>query len=567
MTDKSKTIGDRETDDIIADLKAERDRRRQARKALEPNGGGATAQATGAPLTTISIVQGEIPRVVNEAETALLELGLELYQYGVRLVEAHLVLTKTSGGREFLRWRLPEVTTINLVEYFSLAARFERFDKRSKDWVRVDPPDKIAAAYLARKKKRVPHIAGIVNTPFLRADGTICDREGYDPTTAVLCKWEGVSFPPVPLKPTKKDALAALAVLEKPIAEFPFVTPADRSAALSGILTPLDRKGVDIVPAHGITSPSAGTGKGLLEDIIAVIATGRPMPSDNQGPDEEEQEKRLGASLIAGDSLISIDNCERPLEGACISSAVTQHIVEVRVLGKSKKVECPNTASIFANGNNLIIGADMTRRVIRCEMDAEVERPETRKFKVNRLLKTVQANRIQLVIAGLTILRAWLLARPTEPVELTPLDFEEWSARVRSAIVWLGRPDPGDTMQASRDNDPYQVQRSVVFAEWHRVIGEREGLQRDIIEAAIGDQTFQVALLAIAARPNDREISPERLGKWLPKNKGKIAGSFRLVFCANTNKGPRWRVEPAGGQPSGKSNESNGQDGEDDLAL
>jgi hypothetical protein len=368
----------------------------------------------------------------------------------------------------------------------------------------------------------------------------------------------------VPLNPTKQDALAALTVLEKPLAEFPFVTPADRSAALSAILTPLDRKGVDIVPAHGFTAPSAGTGKGLLEDVIAVIATGRPMPSDNQGPDEEEQEKRLGASLIAGDSLISIDNCERPLEGACLSSVVTQHIVEVRVLGKSKKVECPNIASIFANGNNLIIGADMTRRVIRCEMDAKLERPETRKFKVNRLLKTVQADRVQLVIAGLTILRAWLIARPTEPVELTPLDFEEWSARVRGALVWLGRADPGDTMQASRDNDPYQVQRSVVFAEWHRVIGEREVLQRDILEEAIGDSTFQIALLAIAARPNGREISPERLGTWLSKNKGRIAGGFRLVLCANTLKGPRWQIEPAGDQPSGKSNV---QDSEDDLAF
>jgi len=116
---------------IIADIKAKRDRRRQARKALGPNG-GAAAQVTGAPQPTIRIVQGEIPRVVNEAEAALLQLGLEIYQYGDVLVEAHLRLIKASGGREFVGWRLPEVTVMNLVEYFSLAARFERFDNAAR---------------------------------------------------------------------------------------------------------------------------------------------------------------------------------------------------------------------------------------------------------------------------------------------------------------------------------------------------------------------------------------------------------------------------------------------------
>jgi hypothetical protein len=172
---------------------------------------------------------------------------------------------------------------------------------------------------------------------------------------------------------------------------------------------------------------------------------------------------------------------------AGIASAVTQHIVVVRVLGEARKVRCPNITCIYVNGNNLIIGAGMTRRVIGCEMDAKVERPETRKFKDNRLLDTVRTNRVQLVIAGLTILRAWLVARPTTTIDLTLLDFFERSARTRSALVWLGCADPGGTMQASRANDPYQVQRSVVIAEWNRVLGRKEFLQRDIIAAASGD--------------------------------------------------------------------------------
>jgi hypothetical protein len=323
----------------------------------------------------------------------------------------------------------------------------------------------------------------------------------------------------------RKDRLA---ILEEPIAEFPFETPADRSGMLSAILTALDRKGMDIAPLHAFTAPEGGTGKGLLMDIIAVIVTGWSMPADNQGHTEEESEKRLGASLIEGDSLVGIDNCERPLEGAFLNSIVTQHTVRVRILGKSKKVQCPNYLALFANGNNLVIGSTMTRRVIRCAMNAKTERPETRKFKDNRLLETVRTNRVKLVIAGLTLLRAWHIARSKANINLSSLDFVEWTERVRKALVWLGRIDPGVTIEKAREDDPHRIKRSVVFAEWHRVLGEDRVQAKTVIERAINDQDFYAALMAVADSYKGT-ISPERLGRWLGQNKDRIAGSLSCV--------------------------------------
>jgi hypothetical protein len=347
----------------------------------------------------------------------------------------------------------------------------------------------------------------------------------------------------VPLNPTESDIRIALAVLEEPLAEFPFVSQADKSAALSAILTALDRKGMDIAPLHGFTAPAGGTGKGLLIDVIAMIATGRPMPVDNQGCNEEEQEKRLGASLIEGDSLIGIDNCERPLEGAFLNSAVTQHVVRVRVLGKSKKVECPNTASFFANGNNLIISDSMTRRVIRCEMDAKLERPETREFKDNRLLETVHANRVRLVLAGLTLLRAWHVARPTANINVSILDFVEWTERVRKALVWLKYADPGETMERAREDDPCRIGRAAVFTEWHRVLKEKSVLMREIIDAALNDPSFYAALMTVAATRNGKEISLERLGRWLRNNKGSIVDNLILVRISILHGYSVWQVQ------------------------
>jgi hypothetical protein len=515
----------------------------QSQRRAGATGAGPTA---GTPWPQIRVIPGELPRVVNEAEDALLLLGREIYQRGGAVVQPQLVPIKASGDREFQGWRLKEVPWSSMIELFSCAARWLKYDGRKKKWLQVDVPGLVAEAYLHRGKWKLPHIVGMANAPFLHADGSIHDLEGYDPVSGLLCKWDGWIFPAVPLTPTKTDALAALAELEKPLAEFPFVTPADKAAALSAILTALDRRGMDVAPLHAFTAPAAGTGKGLLIDIIAMLATGRPMPTIDQPPPRhgDELKKCLGASLIAGDSLIALDNCQHVLESSFLNTIVKQHVFRIRVLGLSQNVETPNNATLFANGNNLTIGADMTRRVILCEMNAQMERPELREFDDDHLLDTVHKNRAQLVIAALTVLRAWHLARPTAGLKLKPLDFNDWSRRVREALVWLGHVDPGSTMEKSRESDPYRVARIAVFTEWHQALGEGTYLQRQVINEAYAHSDLYAAILVVAASRNGKEISPERLGRWLARNKGLIANNLMLVHAGGISGGyPLWKIE------------------------
>lgn len=58
-----------------------------------------------------------------------------------------------------------------------------------------------------------------------------------------------------------------------------------------------------------------------------------------------------------------------------------------RPLGTSNKPGASNTFCDFANGNNVAVGDDM----IRCDLDANSEAPETRTFAGNPLA-SVQAN-------------------------------------------------------------------------------------------------------------------------------------------------------------------------------
>jgi putative DNA primase/helicase len=243
-----------------------------------------------------------------------------------------------------------------------------------------------------------------VTTPFLRADGSLCAKPGYDAASGLLLKLD-CAFPPIPDVPTETDALAALAVLKDILATFPFCTELDRAVALSAILTALDRATMMTAPLHAFTAPAAGTGKSLLVDLIAIIASGNEMPVISQGKDEEEFEKRLSGELIEGAPLISIDNCTHPLGGSFLNQCLTQPTIKARRLGQTGNILVRVTSMIFATGNNLSVAGDLTRRTVTCAMDAGCERPELRDFDFN-IIDKARANRGHLVAAGLTILRA-----------------------------------------------------------------------------------------------------------------------------------------------------------------
>jgi hypothetical protein len=463
----------------------------------------------------------ELPRVVDDAEAALLLLNREIYQRGgliVRPVQSDPPLhAKYKAG-----WQLIPMTRPYLVETLCCAAQFFKYDGRAKGFVLTDAPEVVAESYLKRQGRwRLPVLARIVNTPFLRTNGSICEQPGYDAESHLLFKPDGETYPPIPQQPSKDNALAALAKLSKLIETFPFVAAADRSVALSAILTALDRPAMLTAPLHAFTAPAAGTGKSLLVDVAAMLATGRRMPVISPGQTEEELEKRLGAALLAGDVAISLDNCTHELGSTFLCQVLTQEKLNIRMLGHSKNVETPVNATIFATGNNLIIVGDLTRRTLMCALDARCEYPERRRFNVDAV-ELARAERAELVTAALTVLRAWHVA--DEAIERPPFGgFEEWSRRIRAPLLWLGQADPCDTTRKVQTDDPQLLDLETVIAQWRQNVGIRvEKTAQQAIAIAVNINDFHVALLNVAQGRNGTMVSNKRLGRWLKQNEGRI---------------------------------------------
>jgi hypothetical protein len=309
-------------------------------------------------------------------------------------------------------------------------------------------------------------------------------------------------------------------------------------------LTILDRRAMATAPLHAFTAPAAGTGKSLLIDLFAFLATGRPMPVIAQGRTEEELEKRLGAALLAGDTAISLDNCDHPLESAFLCQALTQGQLNIRLLGYSQNVETPVNATIFANGNNLVIVGDLVRRTLMCSMDAKCEQPELRAFNVDAR-EAAKAERGRLVAAGITILRAWQIARQGEATgRLLPFGgFEQWSARVREALLWLGCSDPCGTVAKTRSNDPELEALRGMVVQWRDHLGLNTAYTiQGVIERAVNVGSFYTALLNVAVNRSGGSVSNERLGRWLKRMQSKIVMGLRFVQDGNKDGYPLWKL-------------------------
>ncbi len=520
----------------------------------------------------IKMVTGEHSDIVNLTEKMLIDAGVPLYSRGESLVRPIIREVDASHGRRTKVAQLAQLNGVYLRDLMCRHCEWQKFDKRAGEWTRTLAPIAIANTLLARNGDwNVPEIVGCISTPTLRPDGSLLTQQGFDPMTRLLLV-EPPAMPPFPTAVSipdcfnglsqdadanfadhfkgladllrREDAKQALALLKTLLVEFPFVDKVSLAVALSGLITPVVRGAFPVTPMHVARAAIAGSGKSYLWDISAAISIGQLMPVMAAGANEEELEKRLGAALMNGQPLISVDNVNGELGGDALCQAIERPIVDVRVLGKSEntRIESRGT-SIFCTGNNILLRGDLTRRALTCTLDPELERPELRQFE-NDPIAMILENRGKYVAACLTIVRAYILAgRPNRAPKLA--SFEGWSDTVRSALIWLGEEDPVSSMEVAREEDPERVELTDMINAWadeFRVgYAERKTLA-EVIETAeeTSQQTYAGSeepdhpellsiLQQVSKTRRGQQLNNLALGFWMRKNKGKIVGGRRFA--------------------------------------
>jgi putative DNA primase/helicase len=410
--------------------------------------------------------------IADEAEKAIIKAGFPVFHRGRTLVEPIIERVPTYGCGWTQTATLCELGQARLIDLMSQSSGWDNI--REKKYIAAAPPSIGAEILLGRAGHwTFPRISGVITAPTLRPNGTILTDPGYDPETQLYHAMNpNLILPVISEKPTKKEAFAAIELLESLLTEFPFAdSEIDKAVALSALITPIVRGAMDAAPMHAIKAPEYGSGKSYLVNLVSAIATGAPCPVTTAGRDEAETEKRIDAALLKCQPIISLDNINDVLCSDKLAVAIEQPMASVRILGFSKNVDIENKACIFATGCNITVRGDLVRRTLLCSIDTNEEAPEKRTFKRNPY-QDILADRGKYIAAVMTIVRAYLTAGEP-PVEFTKLvSFGAWSRFVQKPLIWLGRADPVKSVAISEEADPDRGTLSEVLAAWYDSIGD-----------------------------------------------------------------------------------------------
>ena len=330
------------------------------------------------------------------------------------------------------------------------------------------------------------------------------------------------------------------------------MTDLDRAVALCAIVTAVTRGAYDVAPMFLFVAPAAGTGKSHLVDLVSLIARGRPCPVITAAKSDEEMEKRLGALLLEGAAIVSLDNCTHELEGDMLCQLTERPLVKARILGKSEVPECQWRGTLLGTGNNVGFAGDMVRRGLTSYLDAGLEIPEGRSFGFDPH-EAVKADRGKYIAAALTIARAYIVGQ--HKTDCRPIgSYGAWSRFAREPLMWLGIPDPVRSMDRAREEDPRRRAARELIEHLKKNFDGREFSVKQIIDKADewledpgsmpGERKwpeFHELLIEQCSSSARGQVDRTRLGLWLKRLKGQVytdreGAQHKLVVTENTTR-------------------------------
>ncbi|WP_344450834.1 bifunctional DNA primase/polymerase [Actinocorallia aurantiaca] len=412
-------------------------------------------------------------------------------------------------------------------------------------------------------------LTGVGHTPLIRKDGSILDTPGYDGETRTLYLPEaGVTFPEV-----RCDAAAvadAVALITRPVEQFPFVTETDRANWFGALFTPLLKLMYPSpYPMFVIDAPQQGSGKTALAKILADVHGG-VMASG--WPDSEAEVGKKITTILHNTTapVVTFDNVKGKISSATLESLLTSEEYTDRLLGQNKYLTLRNDRLWLVTANNASLGGDLARRCYWVTINANTPRPYDRTgFKLN-LTTWVPANRAAIVSALLTVIAGWVEAGRPEMTERRGDSFATWDAAMASLLSWAGISDKFGIVDERRSESEDDREWLLFLEEVRRVMGDRRFTARDLVgtitdstpsgvwadaeEESLPEGKFQAEYLPgdladkwTKAGPGHQAGFTKSLGKWMSNRANRYAASLALGTAPNRKGAAKfWVMEHQG---------------------
>ena len=398
--------------------------------------------------------------------------------------------------------------------------------------------------------------SAIVSLPMFIA-GRIIAEPGYHAATGSILAFNG-KLPPIPERPTQAEALAALDVLIRPFRGYLSTDEGGRplrAATLAAALTAIMRPSLPAAPAISVDANVSGAGKGKFGRVLSVLTTGGLPALVTEGHNSEEFDKRISAAILSGAPAILLDNLQRPLEASALESILTETTATIRSFGQLSGVTVPFRALVIITANNVVLRRDMLRRILRVRLVVETADPEGRKFDFDPYVEA-KRDRLTLLAAGFTIVRAWWQVRESEEgrrIRATTLgSFEQWADLVAGAVEWLTGINPITLIEEHKAADPKRGDERQVIAALHAYFGEaswtaKEAIGQPAQRDQFGDEDrpatgIDPALWAGVLTFKGERPGPFQVGTWLGKHRDTPFPGFILAGKADRDGVMHWQV-------------------------
>ncbi len=453
-----------------------------------------------------------------------------------------------SGGlvRLFRAEEGPRIESMDEAAVYGYLARIANWMRITEDAVfDVSPSKDVARDMMVYPHPELPALEAVVSTPVFDRDGALVSTPGYHAGARLWYhRQEGFEVPPVPERPSDEDVAAARALLlDDLVVDFPFAAASDRAHALGALVLPFVRRMVaGCTPIHLVEAPTPGSGKGLLGDLVSIVAVGRTCDPTTITSDEDEARKKITSILAKAQPVILIDNIKGGLDSAQLASALTAETWSDRILGQTRMIDLPNRATWIVTANNPHLSLEIARRCVRIRIDPKMDRPWSRTgFKHSPLRDWARANRVRLVHAVLVLVRSWLAAGKP-PGKAVLGSFESWASVIGGILDHAGIPgflQDTEALYEAADAEG-QEWREFVRAWWeaHQDKWVPAGdllslaLKSDLLGSVVGDksprsQKIKMGKALSAAR--DRHFANWRV--LAGRNSNTKAAQYRLIEC------------------------------------
>jgi putative DNA primase/helicase len=483
-------------------------------------------------IPVINVGNGNLPSLSNEAWAALKRANNPeyLFQRGGVLVRIEVDDT----GAPTLR----VLTADKLRHELARCAKWIRHDKYGNESETL-PPMYLVKDLLAYATLPLPVLVRLTRIPVFASDGSLVLEPGYHAAAKIYY------HPPASLRfldvapcPSAQDLEFAQFLILDLLKGFPFVGASDLAHAVALFLLPFARELINgPTPNHLIESPTPGTGKGLLADVLLRTAIGPNISGFSQAHTGEEWRKRLTASFLKGDDVILIDNLTEALDSGELASALTTIYWEDRLLGRNETVKTPVRCVWVTTANNPVMSTEISRRSIRIRLDPRVDRPWLRtKFPQKNLKEFADDARALLVRAAHTMIRAWLSAGKPAPKTTRLGSYEIWSDVIGGILEVAGIPGfLGNILDFYEAADTDGALWREFTEKWWSQFQQLAVGVAELLPLALKIDGFELSGI-------DDHAKRISFGRLLSKQRDRVFGNVQIVMAGTAQRATKWRL-------------------------